>query len=185
MQKKLTEFGIREEEVADFFRKGRPKSVFANEILFRENQTCNSIVYIKKGVTRHFIITQNGKDITKNFTTEGNFVFYSISSFLTLKSSKIQFQAITECELLEWDRKLLENLIPEGNWLKFYNHLLENFAIKKEEKEISLLTEKALKKYEDFLRTKGRLLNLVPHYHIASYLGMSPETLSRVRHMIS
>jgi len=185
VQKKLTEFGICEEEALDFFGKGKFKSVSANEILFHENQTCNSILYLKKGVTRHFIITLDGKDITKNFTVEGNFVFYSISSFLTRKPSKIQFQAITECELLEWDRKLLKSHFPNENWLKFYNHLLENFAIKKEGKEISLLTEQALKKYEDFLKSKGRLLNIVPHYHIASYLGMSPETLSRVRKMIS
>lgn len=185
MQKKLIDFGISKEEVAEFFREGNLKKVAAHETIFFGNQICNSILYLKKGVTRHFIITLDGKDVTKNFTTEDHFVFYSLSSFLTQRPSKIQFQAITECELLEWDRKLLKKHFTDENWLNYYNHLLENFAIKKEEKEISLLTEQALKKYTDFLKSRGDLLNLVPHYHIASYLGMSPETLSRVRKMIS
>ncbi|MEX6625348.1 Crp/Fnr family transcriptional regulator [Tenacibaculum salmonis] len=180
-QKKLLDFGIPLQEIEAFFEQGTIKKIPANTVLLKESQTCNSFTFLKSGITRHYIITNNGKEITKNFTTEKQFVFYSISSFLDGKPSKVQFQTLTDCELIQWNKKKFNHFFYKNNWKEFYHHILQNIILKKEEKEISHLKDDAQKRYENFLYKKGNLLNQIPNYHIASYLGITPETLSRIR----
>lgn len=185
MKKLLQKANISDNELNEFLNKGKLKKYLANEYLLKSNECCNSWIFIKKGVTRHLITTNEGKEITKNFTTEQNFVFTSISSFLSKSESRVEFQTLTDCEIIEWEQSVFNHYFNTEKWQTFYHLLLENLILKKELKEISLLNDNAEKRYLKFINSRGFLLNIVPHYHIASYLSMSPETLSRIRKIIS
>lgn len=148
---------------------------------YSENEKFVSLGYIKFGITRHFMIDKDGKDITKNFTAGESIVFYSVSSFISKQPGYIQFQALTNCEIIHWSDSDFQTYFNQPKWKEFYLHKIEAFGQKKEEKEISLLRDNSTTRYLNFVDSKGELLNLIPHHYIASYLGMKPETLSRIR----
>jgi len=167
--------------VDTFIEKSELKTAEKNTILLKEGQVCDKIIYIQKGVTRHFIMDAQGKEITKNFTMESGFVLGSLSSFLTRTGRDIQFQALTDLEYYELSYSDYLELNKGPDFVEFWNGILGNYVIKKEIKEISFLRDDARKRYENFLEDFPGLLNRIPHYYIASYLGISSEALSRIR----
>jgi CRP-like cAMP-binding protein len=157
------------------------KTIQKGEYLLREGSVCNTLIYIIKGVTRHFVLGSNGKELTKNFTQEGNFVLGSISSFLTKEKAIIQLQALTYLEYYELDKIYFTKLMKNPDFIVFWDKILCNYIIKKEKKEIAMIQSDASSRYLGFLNDFPNLINRIPHYYIASYLGINPETLSRIR----
>ncbi len=163
-------------------KNSKKRAISKGTVLFREGDVCRSFVYLHSGIARHFVLEMSGKEITKNFTVGGNFASYSISSFLSQQKGIVQFEAITDLVIYELSYTNWLELMTEKKFQEFWNNLLTNFIIKKEKKELSLLRDNALKRYNDFQRDFPELLDKIPHYYIASYLSVSPETLSRIRH---
>ncbi len=161
------------------------KKASKHTILLEEEGICDNIVYLKNGITRHFLLDHKGIDITKNFTVGPSFVLYSISSFLTKTGSQVQFEAISDIEYYELAYDDYLELMKSTEFVSFWNSMLTNFILKKEKKEISLLKYDAVTRYSIFLEDFPGLLNKIPHYYIASYLSITPETLSRIRKTIS
>lgn len=150
-------------------------------ILLREDELSNTLVYLKKGVVRHYFLDINGNEITKNFITGPAFFVFSLSSFISQTRSFIQCETLTKVELYEMTPNNFSEMLKEREFLKFWNGLLSDFIIKKEKKELSFMKDSAFRRYEIFLKDFPGLLNEIPHYYIASYLSISPETLSRIR----
>lgn len=168
-----------------FIEQSELKTADKNDILLKNGQVCNNIIYIKKGITRHFTTDKQGKEITKNFTMQSAFVLGSISSFLAQTSGAIQFQALTHLEYYELPYNKYLELIKIPEFIEFWHDLLGSYIIRKEVKEISFLKNDATKRYENFLKEFSGLINQIPHYYIASYLGISSEALSRVRRSLT
>ncbi|TAJ09036.1 Crp/Fnr family transcriptional regulator [Marinilabiliaceae bacterium JC017] len=156
-----------------------------NTILLKAGETADKFVFLKSGITRHFLIDSHGNDITKNFSQGPCFVLYSMSSFLSRTPSDIQLETLSDVELYELDYDSFVEMKSDPQFLELWNNILVNFVIKKEKKEIALLRDDTTRKYLDFLKDFPYLLNKIPHYYIASYLSVSPETLSRIRRKIS
>lgn len=157
------------------------RTIQKGEFLLKEGRVCNSLIYIKKGITRHLILDSKGIELTKNFTQEGNFVLGSISSFLTNEKTITQLQALTDLEYYELSYTNFTELMKNTDFVTFWDSLLCNYIIKKEKKEIAMVIGDASSRYLDFLNDFPNLVNRIPHYYIASYLGISSETLSRIR----
>ena len=157
------------------------RTIQKGEFLLKEGSICNTLFYIKNGVTRHFILDSKGIEFTKNFTQEGNLVLGSISSFLTNEKAITQLQALTDLEFYELNYTDFTELIKNPDFVNFWDTLLCNYIIKKEKKEIAMILGDASSRYLDFLHDFPNLINRIPHYYIASYLGISSETLSRIR----
>jgi CRP-like cAMP-binding protein len=165
--------------------KSRYRKVPKNTILLEEGETCKTFVHMRKGIIRHFFTDQNGDDISKNFITAPGDFFYSISSFLTQTPSSVMCESLSEVEIFELKYEDFQELLRNSEFQSFWSDTLSKFIIKKENKEISLLKDSALHRYENFLKDFPGLLNEIPHYYIASYLSINPETLSRIRKQIS
>src|SRR6185503_18854812 len=104
------------------------------------------------------------------------------SSFLTRKPARENIHALEDCELALISQKDLEKLYSEsfafqklGRLIAEYNYVL---AV---ERIYSLQHESALERYNHLLEIYPNLINRVPHHYIASYLGITPESLSRIR----
>ena len=154
------------------------------EFLVRSGELCPYVYFIQKGILRGYV-QDSKKEITTWITAE-NELATSITSFHAQQKSFENIQAIEESELtgLHYDDlQYLYTNHPEVNVTG--RKLLEKYYKDAEERAyIARLTE-ATSKYQRFIATKSFMLNRVPLKFIASYLGMTLETLSRIRSKLS
>jgi len=154
------------------------------ELLLEEGQVCEHIYFIKKGVVRGFV-KEGKREITTWITGEGEMV----SSILTFeeKGSAIEImQAIEDCEMLALTLVDLEKLyeqFPEFNIVS--RKLLQKYYSDAEGRAFIARLTNAETKYKKFLTRYSHFANRVPLTYIASFLGITLETLSRVRRKIS
>lgn len=161
---------------------GKEISLKKRTFILEAGQISTKVYFIKKGVVRHYIIDSNGNKKTIKISKENDFFYCSIISFFTDEATYIYCQTLTEVELVFWDREKLDILsrkYPEIN--TFRNQKLIDFIVQKHKKELSLLANGARERIEEFNVDHKELFNRIPHHIIASYLNISPETLSRLR----
>ncbi len=168
------------------FLKEHAYSVFFNrgELLLEEGQVCEHIYFIRKGVVRGFI-KDGKKDITTWITAEGEMVS-SILSFERKGSSIENMQAIEDCEMLALTLVDLEKLyeqFPEFNIVS--RKLLQQYYSDAEGRAFIARLTNAETRYKQFLTRYSHFANRIPLTYIASFLGMTLETLSRVRRKLS
>lgn len=147
-------------------------------------QICEHIYFIKKGSVRGFI-KEGDKDITTWITAENELVT-SIYGLSTRRPSVENMQAIEDCEMLTLTFTDVENLYlqyPEFNIVT--RKLLERYYQDAEGRAYIARLTNAENKYTHFLARYGHLSNRTPLKYIASFLGMTIETLSRVRKRLS
>lgn len=165
-------------------RKSFTHRVKKGEFLVRSGELCSYVYFIQKGILRGYV--QDGKKEITTWITAENELATSITSFHSQQKSFENIQAIEESELtgLHYDDlQYLYKNHPEVNITG--RLLLEKYYRDAEERAyIARLTE-ATSKYQRFIATKSFMLNRVPLKFIASYLGMTLETLSRIRSKLS
>jgi len=170
-----------EEELEYLSSIGKIKNINKNEHLLTEGKICNFIAYINKGCLRCYFLKDDGTEMTENFSFENQFIT-DYHSFLTHIPSTQNTIAVEDSELLIISREDIENMYQYGKkFEKLGRMIAENLYIFAYQRIQSLLTEDAEKKYIRLLKNRPDLLNRVQNYHVASYLGISPETLSRIR----
>lgn len=154
------------------------------DFLVRTGEICSYFYFIQKGILRGYV-QDSKKEITTWITAE-NELATSITSFHSQTKAFENIQAIEDAELtgLHYDDlQFLYSNYPEVNIAG--RKLLEKYYKDAEERSyIARLTE-ATSKYQRFIATKSFMLNRVPLKFIASYLGMTLETLSRIRSKLS
>lgn len=155
-------------------------SVKKGDLLVKGGEVCDSIYFIKKGVLRGFI-TEDKKEITTWLTVE-NEVVATITGFLLQKPTMENIQAIEDCDMLgiKWvDLNRLYMQYPSFNIVG--RKITEQYYMYAENRAYITRLHDAGKKYELFMQLYAHLLNRVPLKYIASFLGITIETLSRVR----
>lgn len=161
-----------------------PHRLRKGELLVTSGEVCNAIYYVKKGILRGYV-KEGVKDITTWITGEHELVS-SISSFDLQIPAVENIQAIEDCELVGLTYENMEYLyehFPEVNIVG--RKILQKYYRDAEERAfIARLTE-ATSKYKRFIATKSEMLNRVPLKFVASFLGMTLETLSRIRSKLS
>ncbi len=152
--------------------------------LVRSGQNCDHLYFVKKGILRGFV-KQGTKDITTWITAENELVT-SISSYYQQVPSIETIEALEECILIAIHRNDMQYLYhhyPETNTL--VRIVLEKYYQDAEERAYICRLTEATAKYHRFINTKSHFLNRIPLKFIASYLGMTLETLSRIRSRMS
>ncbi|WP_346086582.1 hypothetical protein [Sphingobacterium ginsenosidimutans] len=140
----------------------------------------DNLFFLKKGIVRSFY-QKDYKEINTEFFFENEF-FTAFTSFLTQEKTNLYFQCIEQCDLISIPKVLIDRLIREDTkWNILLKNILAKEYIKKCRRESSFLLLDASERYHYFLKQFPHADNRIPLFHIASYLGMSPETLSRIR----
>lgn len=169
------------EEVREYFEQHTfPCTVKKNELLLKAGAICNYIYFIKEGILRGFI-REGEKDITTWITAENELVT-AIPSLNKQCPSREYIQAVEDCELLAMSYADLETLY-EVHW-EFNivgRKLLQKYYEDAEGRAFVVRLTTAETKYNYFLKNYQHLAYRVPVKHIASFLGITKETLSRVR----
>lgn len=141
---------------------------------------CRQMAYIESGYVRMFNIA-DGKEITLWIGSAGTFIT-SVSSFVFETPSYWNIQAISDCSLQVITRKDHIALCKsQPKWLEFDNHLLARSFSLLEQNMFSQLHMTAKQRFEALMADNPAMFNQVPLQHIASMLGITPETLSRLR----
>ena len=165
-------------------QKAYPSNHNKNEMLVTAGAMCNSVYLIRKGVLRSFI-KEGQKEITTWISGEHELAT-CITSYGLQQPARENIQALEDCEL--WvlhtaDLQYLYEHFPEANIVG--RKILEKYYRDAEERAFIARLMEATTKYKHFIATKSDLLNRVPLKFIASYLGMTLETLSRIRSKLS
>lgn len=157
-----------------------PFKIAKGDLLVKEGDICKYMYYVQKGMIRQFYF-KAGKDLTEHFSYEGNMII-CIESFINQGPSKLLAEAIEPTIVWGIDHDGIEELALQNHKLGvFYRKIYEYSLIVSQKKADSLRFETAHEKYARLLQTDPEILKRAPLVDIASYLQMTPETLSRVR----
>lgn len=151
-----------------------------NQFLLEQGQICRYMYIVESGMLRQFYY-KDGRDITEHFSCEGSVVF-CIESLFKKEPTKLWLESIepSVVYLVEYSKlKALTYKYPDINLL--LQTILESDLVESQRKADSWRFESSHKRYERFCREYPSASKRAPIAHIASYLLMSPETLSRVR----
>lgn len=154
-------------------------TVDRNEFLKVEGSIDNNVYYIESGALRVYVL-DDGKEQTIRFGYKEN-IIVSLDSFLTGKPSGFFIQALKRTEVKIIKKYQIEEFLKTGNNRVLWTNILENLVIQQMEREIDILTTSPKERYQRVLKRSPQLFQEIPHKHIANYLRMSPETLSRLK----
>lgn len=159
----------------------KPKKLRKKRFLLGEDEVCQYTAFVEKGLLRTFIIDEKGAEHTLQFSLEGWWVS-DLSSFLTSEPSRYNIEALEDCELLmitrsSWDLLLEKYPVFE----RFFRILIQNNLIVTQRRLMASFSHTAEEKYQKLIENFPDILQRVPLHLIASYLGISRETLSRIR----
>jgi CRP-like cAMP-binding protein len=157
------------------------KTLSKSEYFIEAHKTARQIAFLKSGVVRAFFINQEAKDYNKQFFV-GPSIIGAYTSLLTGNVNLIAQQALTDCVIYTCDYKLLTDLYDTCPDLeRFARRIAEYYFLEKEKKEIEIVLLDASQRYVLFQKEFPTLQQLIPQFHIASYLGVSATQLSRIR----
>lgn len=151
-----------------------------NTLYLKEGEVSKYIGYVYKGMLRLFYY-KNKKDLTEHFACEGT-NFFSIESFFRQQPTHLMIEALENSIVYGLPHDELLELAAEHYEIEvMYRTLIENSLILSQQKADTLRFESANERYHRLLREHPEIIQRAPLSHIASYLLMTPETLSRVR----
>jgi CRP/FNR family transcriptional regulator, cyclic AMP receptor protein len=157
------------------------KKISKKTILLQEGEICNFEAFIVKGCVKTYYIDKNGFEVILTFACE-NWWVSDISSFQEHKPSKMFIETIEETELLlltPQSKELILQTIPELE--RMFRLMVQRHLATYQERLFGNLSLTAEERYEKFLEKYPDLPQRIPQHLIASYLGISPEFLSRIR----
>lgn len=169
-------------DIANFFSS---RELSKNQFLLKEGRIANEYFFIEKGFMRAFAIDPEGNDVTTSFYSENQVVF-EVSSFFNRTISRENIQATEDCTGWYITYEQLNNLfhtLPE--FREFGRSILVKGFSSLKTRMLSMITETAEQRYQNLLKTNPEIFRHAPLKHIASYLGITDSSLSRIRKMYS
>lgn len=158
----------------------KEKVLPANEYLLTEPTICRHLYFLQQGAVRGYY-TLDGKEVTHWFAFENDFVT-SFHSFITGEPAVENLQAIEGCILWSISKDDLNKLLHQFREIETAVRIAyEKYYIRLEERFVNAQFKTASERYAQLLQQTPHILNRVPLGQVASFLGISQETLSRVR----
>ena len=157
------------------------KRLKKNEHFLKAGEPMQYVGFHISGAFRYYYLDFEGNDITKFFVVDHDFIL-SLSAFIDRSPSLFSIEAIADSELLLAPvQSLYEIMDSSPFWMRMYTHILEKTYVIKEKREAEFLLYDAKTRYKRFIEEYPEVLMKARQHHIASYLGIAPESLSRIR----
>jgi len=171
---------LSEQEKSAFCGMLAKKSLKRREFLYQSGDICKSVAFINIGCLRYFYITE-GEEQTGQFFFEKSW-YTDYESFLSEKPTNQFIQALEPTELFILSRKNLYQLYENcPKFEKFGRLMAENAYLGSRNNNVSYLTLSPEERYLKLIKERPKLLERISLKYIASYLGIQPESLSRIR----
>ena len=150
------------------------------EMILKEGEVCKNIYYVEKGLVRQFYF-KNGKEVTEHMAVEGNIIM-CIESLFREEPTRLQVEALEPTIIYALPKARLEEVaLHNVNIQILYRKILEESLILSQVHADLVRFESAQDRYRKMCKLQQQVTLRAPLVYIASYLQMTPETLSRVR----
>ncbi|HLR76023.1 MAG TPA: Crp/Fnr family transcriptional regulator [Balneolaceae bacterium] len=159
----------------------RPKRMLKRQFLLQAGDVCRELAFVEKGALFSFSIDAKGNRQVMRFAFDGWWIA-DMRSFLIKKRSTLNIEVLEDSELLILDRENHNKLLQKiPAYERYHRIILQNALVALQTRIESGLGLSAEEKYKRLMDHNPEFMNRVPLKLVASYLGLSPETLSRVR----
>jgi len=186
LKKKISEIislNQEDQELIETFFKHR--KVEKNVSLIEFGKTIREAYFINSGYLRYFKILDSGEELIIHLYAPNNFAT-SLKSFFSGSPSDEIMQTLTDCDLLYISIADLEKMYSTSQkWQYFGRKLMESFLIEKEQRIIDQLSLSGQQKYINLMETNPDIIQNVQVKYLASFLGLQPESLSRIKKQIN
>lgn len=161
------------------------KKIRKKQYILQEGDICKCVAFVEKGVLRLYKVNEDGSEHIVQFALEGGFIT-DLYSFLTNEPSMYNIDAIEESELVLITKSASDELRERSSkYLKYIFHVTSEAYINLERRLTSTISLSLEERYKDLTTHYPDIIQRVPQHMVASYMGLTPETLSRVRKRIS
>jgi CRP-like cAMP-binding protein len=157
------------------------KKLKKRQYFLQQEDVARYLGFVNSGALRLFTIDERGNDISVQFALEGWWITDNYSFFNSLPT-QYNIEALEDCEVLVISKQDYDELLAGFPVFETYHRiLLQNYYVTSQRRIIGFLSQSAEEKYLTLAKTYPGFLQRIPQHMIASYLGVTPETLSRVR----
>jgi CRP-like cAMP-binding protein len=171
-----------QEVIAQFLT---PKKLRKKQYLLQEGDVCKFIAFVEKGALRQYSLDENGNEHIIQFALEG-WTISDLYSFLTGEMATYHIDALEDSELVLISKSAHEELLQNAPKYETFTRLQTTGAYIAMQKRLTAIISYSLEEqYSGFINLYPDIVQRVPQHMIASYLGLQPETLSRIRRRIS
>ena len=162
-----------------------PKKIRKRQYLLQEGNICRHLAFVEKGLLRSYNVDDKGIEHMIHFAWEGWWMA-DMLSFLSIEPSTYHIDAIEDSELLLISRSDFEEMLLKVPVMeRYFRILFQNNIISKERRLISSISNSAEEKFIHLSATNPELIKRIPQQLVASYLGITPETLSRIKNKLN
>lgn len=161
------------------FFNAKKESYKSKEIILREGEKSNKFYFIEKGILRGWT-NKDGKEITFQFMFENN-LFCSSESFFLDSPSSYNIETINNCTLFSVEKKEIYKILEDEKFLRLFNKYIINRLANYQQLLIARIKDKPEERYKNLLKEHPEIILNIPQHYIASYLGVTSVSLSRIR----
>jgi CRP-like cAMP-binding protein len=174
-----------EDDLALIKKRITAKKLRKKQYLLQEGDISKFVAFVEKGVLRSYTIDEKGTEHVLQFALEG-WLISDLGSFLTGEPATYTIDAVENCELVLISKnaheELLKTLRKYETWIRLQ---ITGAYIALQKRLTSIISFSLEERYESFISIYPHIVQRVPQHMVASYMGLTPETLSRVRKRIT
>lgn len=162
-----------------------PKKVRKRQYVLNAGDVCQYITFVEKGMLRSFTVDGEGNEYVVQFAIEGWWVS-DMGSFVSGESAMYNIEALEDCELLNLNKAGMDEFLVKLPVMeRFFRLLMQRNIVALQRRVIAYMSLSAEEKYLRLMEVAPDIMQRASQQHIASYLSITPETLSRVRKKVS
>jgi CRP-like cAMP-binding protein len=162
-----------------------PKKVRKRQYILNAGDVCRYITFVEKGMLRSFTVDDEGHEHVVQFAIEGWWIS-DVGSFLSGGNALYNIEALEDAEVLNLTKQAMDemlNIIPAME--RYFRLLMQNNIVALQRRVIASMSLSAEEKYLKLMDVCPDIINRAPQQYVASYLGITPETLSRIRKQVA
>jgi CRP-like cAMP-binding protein len=172
-------------DIERFAASGRTRVLGPRDGFCHLGQEKHEVAFIQAGIVRYLVILPDGSESTKDFSFKNSFTV-SFASAALKRPAEVAIEAVVRTRLLVWPYQVMLDLYESSmGWQKVGRRVAELLYVRKEQRELSFLLLDAEARYRQMRAHFGAEADAIPQYFLASYLGVRPQSLSRLKKQIA